>query len=502
MADPFSTVAAVVSFADVTIRACKVIYEVVGSWKDAPNAIQRLRQTLQNLESMLGSLRRYVVEYESSKLFLEQHQLLPEVVKNELPEIDLEIQFLKGCLSPVGTQRNIRQRIRRIIDEKKILAVVSRLNSRQAIITTSLQILAQRNAIQLYEQASSIRNDLRQNDVATSSQIQIATSSINQRLHDIARVESDAIAAQKTTLDSVHTLLEPITDNHATIMNKLNDLLTVMKGNEGHLRTNTLLQATSKDDILRMVRAELRMVVIPSMEEYLNAYKSSHNTQLERIRRDLDQMVSALGHLSVVDLAAKKNKGNQESATGLQDSEFRDDVFYHQRPPTENMNQLPQVFRRANLNDDHVVQAWSHSWRQTWIFRWRIGVLMVHITASYCQSPVRQQEFQAFKHCRAPMTRYSYHVSVYFQPAPNLLIARGIFIRCKSQQDQRGSYEISPRLATFAIVPYDAEVFKFVRNRDLAGLRVLFETGLAAPTDRTEDSLSLLHVSEFYCVEI
>ena len=143
MADPFSTVAAVVSFADVTIRACKVIYQIAGSWKDAPNAIQRLRQTVQNIESMLESLRLYVVEYESSKLCLEQHQLLPEVVKNALPEIDMEIKVLKGCLSPAGTQGNIRQRIRRMIDEKKILAVVSRLNSRQAIITSTLQILAQ-----------------------------------------------------------------------------------------------------------------------------------------------------------------------------------------------------------------------------------------------------------------------------------------------------------------------------------------------------------------------
>ena len=362
-----------------------------------------------------------------------------------------------------------------------------------------------RNAIQLHEQASSIRNDLidlRQSDAATSTQIQVATSSINDRLHDIARVGSAAIAAQKTTLDSVHTLLEPISDNDSTIMNKLNHLLTVMKGNEEHLRTNTLLQATSGDNIIRMVRAELRRVVIPSMEEYLNAYKSSHNTQLEGIRRDLDQIVSALGHLSMVEPTAKKNKGNQESATSLQDSESRDDVFYHQRHPTENMGQFPQVSRRANLNDDHVVQSWSHSWRRTWIFRWRIGVLIVHITASYCRSPVRQQEFQAFGPCRPPMTRYSYHVLIDFQPAPSLRTARGIFIRCKSQQDQRGFYEISPRLATFAIVPDDAEVVKCVTNRDLAGLRVLFETGLAAPTDRTEDSRSLLHVSELYRVEI
>lgn len=143
MADPISTAAAVFSFADVTIRACKGIYEVVGAWKDAPNAIQRLRQTVQSVESMSLNLRLYVAEYESSKLSLEQHQLLPEVVKNELPEIESEIKYLRGCLPPAGTQGSKRQRFRRMIDGKKISAVVNRLSSRQVAVATALQILAQ-----------------------------------------------------------------------------------------------------------------------------------------------------------------------------------------------------------------------------------------------------------------------------------------------------------------------------------------------------------------------
>lgn len=301
---------------------------------------------------------------------------------------------------------------------------------------------------------------------------------------------------QNTRLDSIHTLVEPIPDNHATMMAKLDHLLTATKGNEAHIRTSSTLQAASVDTITRMVRAELRRVVIPSVEEYHNPYHSSHNMQLDGIRRDLDQIVSALGHLSVGELAAKQNKGNQESATGLQDLDLRDDGLHHQKIPTETMDRSSEVVRRENSNDNYIVQPWSHSWGRTWIFNWRIGVLIVHIIASHRRPSVRQQEFQAFEHCRAPLTRHSYLVSIDFQPAPSLLVTRGISIQCKSQQDQRGSYEICPRLVTFAIVPDDAEVFKCVLNRDLAGLKVLFEKGLAAPTDRDDDLWSLVHVSD------
>ncbi|KAL8721444.1 MAG: hypothetical protein Q9225_001889 [Loekoesia sp. 1 TL-2023] len=345
MAEPFSTVAAVVSFADVTIRACKGIYEIVGTWKDTPNAIQRLQQTVQSLESMSGSLRLSVLEYESSKLFLEQHQLLPDVVMNELPNINVEIKFLQGCLPPAGTQGNFRQRIRTMIDEKKIFAVVTNLDRRQVAVMTALQIFAQRNAMQLYKRVSSIHGDLRQIDAATSSQLEGAKYSITRQLNGIAQIGSDAFAAQRTTLDSIHTLVAPIHDNHATIMGRL-----------------TTLQANSVDAITRILRAELKRAVIPQVEEYLNPYISSHNTQLDGIRRTLDQIVWATGHSSVDELAAAENKSNQDSATSFRDPELRDDVFYHQKPPSETMGQLSQVVRRLSLKDNYVIQPWTHSW--------------------------------------------------------------------------------------------------------------------------------------------
>ena len=143
MADPFSTVAAVVSFVDVAVRACKGIYTLVDEWKDAPNAINRARQSAQNLESTLGSLRRYVNEYESSKLFLEQQQLLPDVVKTQLRDIDSDLKLLSKCLSPSSTRGKRVQRIKWVLDEKKVSEIVRRLDSRQMSVSTVLQILGQ-----------------------------------------------------------------------------------------------------------------------------------------------------------------------------------------------------------------------------------------------------------------------------------------------------------------------------------------------------------------------
>ena len=143
MADPFSTVVAAVSLVDITIRACHGINVVIGNWSDAPNAIQRLRQTVQNVQCTLDSLRMYVIEYESSQFFIDHNQLLPEVVKSEIRGIGLDLSLLQRRLPPADTQTRRTQRLKWIFDEKKVLDVVRRLDNRQIAVMTALQSLAQ-----------------------------------------------------------------------------------------------------------------------------------------------------------------------------------------------------------------------------------------------------------------------------------------------------------------------------------------------------------------------
>ena len=143
MADPFSTVAAVVSLADVIIRACDGISTLVTGLNDAPRAALHLRHTTQNVQSVLENLRLYVSEYESSNLFIEERQILPDVVKNELLGIRAELDFLLKFLQPSGTQGKIGQRIKWVFSEKQVSKAVRRLESRQAALLTGLQTVAQ-----------------------------------------------------------------------------------------------------------------------------------------------------------------------------------------------------------------------------------------------------------------------------------------------------------------------------------------------------------------------
>ena len=143
MADPLSTVAAVVSLADVMIRACDGISTLVIGLNDAPHAAMRLRQTTQNIQSVLENLRLYVSEYESSDLFIEERQILPDAGKNELLGIRAELDLLQKFLPQSGTRGKIGQRMKWVFNEKQVSKVVRSLESRQTALMTGLQTVAQ-----------------------------------------------------------------------------------------------------------------------------------------------------------------------------------------------------------------------------------------------------------------------------------------------------------------------------------------------------------------------
>ncbi|KAL9003322.1 MAG: hypothetical protein Q9188_003798 [Gyalolechia gomerana] len=298
MADPFSTVATVVSFADVTIRACKGIRAVIDIWKDAPNTTQHLPQTLQNQQFMLESLRLYVVEYESSKLFVEQHQLLPLVIKNVLRDISSDLNSL--------------------LDTCFILFHSIRSSALRVVLPVLTQLRARRNGIKIYEQVSSIRGDLQQSDAATANQLREAKSSISQLIGEAARDGSDKLSEQVKMLGSIQTLVEPVPDNYAKTIDRLEDLVTAMQLSAAHQRSSTTLEATSMDILRRLPRAELTSLVLPTVGEHLDSYESSQDAELKGIRKNLDRIVSVLGHPLLGDtlLVRHDAKGSQEPTVG------------------------------------------------------------------------------------------------------------------------------------------------------------------------------------------
>ena len=132
-------------------------------------------------------------------------------------------------------------------------------------------------------------------------------------------------------------------------------------------------------------------------------------------------------------------------------------------------------------------QRWSCSWK----FHWRIGTLRVTISTTV----TKRRESPDYRVGGFVSPQKSYQVTVQFIPAQSLIQLRGLELSIANRQDQRGYYQICPLLSTFAVVPYDAEVFRFVYENNIDGIQDLFQRRLAAPSDRDKDGTTLLMVS-------
>ena len=295
-------------------------------------------------------------------------------------------------------------------------------------------------------------------------------------------------------------LAESVPSNHKRTMDKLDQLGSILASvriGKPHLRSTTTLGASTPDTFMKILRAELQRVVKPTVEEYLDSYKSNHEVQLEGIRRNLDQIILDLGRSSQDQDASNHIKGSQESITISEKCDTQDDDFLPRENTIGNTDHICSGVGLETQSNRGVVGSWGRSWSRSWIFRWRIGVLIVTVSASQSRFRVRRRRYQAFKIMKPSSARYTYRVSLDFQPAQNLWVRRGLSMVCKSQQDHRGYHQICPMISTFAIVPHDAEAFSCVALADIPGLQYLFGARLAAPTDRDPEAVSLLLVSAF-----
>ena len=138
-----STVASIVSLADVTIRACEGIYGLVASWRNAPRAVQNVRQTVNSVDSILRNLKTFVEEYKVSVAFQQHHQFLPDSINADITSIRENLGLLDEILRSTGQVNKSRQRAKWTFQEKNISEIIQRLEKKQVGLLLSLQTVAQ-----------------------------------------------------------------------------------------------------------------------------------------------------------------------------------------------------------------------------------------------------------------------------------------------------------------------------------------------------------------------
>ena len=141
--DPLSGIASVLSVADIAVRSCERLRDLISDLRDAPQSVQRLRRTIQNTESVLRNVWLYVAEFNSSTLVTEYHEVLPEAVERCLEEIRDDLNLLDNVLAPDHSSGNMRKRIGHVWRKKAAEEIAQRLDSQQSTLSLSLQSAAE-----------------------------------------------------------------------------------------------------------------------------------------------------------------------------------------------------------------------------------------------------------------------------------------------------------------------------------------------------------------------
>lgn len=242
------------------------------------------------------------------------------------------------------------------------------------------------------------------------------------------------------------------------------------------VRCSTVVEAPTTDALARVSRAELRRVIMPIVEQCFQKFKAIPDSQLDEIKRKIDEMTQQLGSKSggdVHDNVAPTNNALQEVSSA----------------PTRSHQALAELGPSCDLGSTAFgVRNWEKKsnnrhiarWRLSWTFRWTIGTLWVTISTTTTSRKVSPE-------CRIgeiPCPQKAYRVTIEFLPAPLLIQLRGLTLSVANTQNQRGYNQICPLISTFAVLPMDAEVMRFAGRNDVKGIQSLFERRLAAPSDR------------------
>ena len=141
--DPLSGIASVLSVADVAVRSCERLRDLISDLRDAPQSVQRLRRTIQNTESVVRNVWLFVSEFNSSALATVYHEILPEAVERCLEQIRDDLNLLENILAPDDSSGNIWKRMGHVWRKKAAEEIARRLDSQQSTLSLALQSAAE-----------------------------------------------------------------------------------------------------------------------------------------------------------------------------------------------------------------------------------------------------------------------------------------------------------------------------------------------------------------------
>ena len=282
------------------------------------------------------------------------------------------------------------------------------------------------------------------------------------------------LPAQEALRSGLDNLNVAVSTGQSILNTRLEDISTTLSHisfRENHLQSCTTVTAPSEDVLARIFRAELRRVIMPTVQQCFEKCKASPDRELDNIRKKIDKMAQQL---------CSRSSGDGISSSSSSEPGTSKSYIHQDSVDLTNPCNLPMstfgASQYQNQPKDRLYKTWNCFWR----FRWTIGTLFVTISASI----TKRSTSPDYSTSGYVPPQKAYRITVTFIPAISLYQFRGLQLSVENARDQRGYYELCPFLSTFAVVPYCAEVMECARRNDVEGLQSLFQRGLAAPSDR------------------
>ncbi|KAL8750296.1 MAG: hypothetical protein Q9184_006474 [Pyrenodesmia sp. 2 TL-2023] len=341
-----------------------------------------------------------------------------------------------------------------------------------------------------HENVLLLPDEIERRHLNTTNELKADIGAMGIGLHDALRAfgqrAQESLAEQghlKGLLDSQHLSHN---ENQIRIMNEIHAVRSSLSDINSHVRTDTTVSVPTEAAVARVIRAELRRVLKPTVEQCLNTFKANTDDQSRSMLQKIDEMAEHFGQeIFEASHSCSSNASHFRSDAAIDQQCAQDHTGATALLKSAQMDcgnfMLPE---RAN---GFLVRPSKH-WRRSMVIKWAIGTLRVTVSSTRTTSNVSY-----VGEVSPPQT--AYQITIEFQPAQFLITLRGLTLSLAHIQDQRGHCQVCPLLATFAIVPSDADVMIFAKLNDVAGLQSLFERRLAAPSDRDETGITPLMVA-------
>ncbi|KAL8920922.1 MAG: hypothetical protein Q9172_004281 [Xanthocarpia lactea] len=172
---------------------------------------------------------------------------------------------------------------------------------------TSLIDVALRHSIETFAHGNNSRvfddfvQRLDRNHEDTTNTLQNQLTSGNAGLHadltNLTQTSQALLPAQEALRSCLDNLNDAVFTGQSTLNTKLEDISTTLSRisvQNNHLLSSTTVTAPSEGLLAPIIRAELRRVIIPTVQQCFDKYKASPDRQLDDIRTKIDEMAQQL----------------------------------------------------------------------------------------------------------------------------------------------------------------------------------------------------------------